>query len=225
MWQIRKEREANPRRNKEKIMASGKVDIGGWISEAWELYKANFALICVSTLVVALLGAFTCGVLAGPLWAGLVMILLRLMRKGQPVPQIGDVFKGFDLFLQALLLFLVVGLAFAVVGSVPVIGPVAPTLISPLVMFAMFLVVDKKLEFWPAIQASFEKAKEEYVSLLVLSLVAGLISAAGLILCGIGVILTAPFGAVVSAVAYKHLFEGPEAEAIPVVEAIPVPQA
>lgn len=46
-------------------MANGKVDIGGWISEAFELYKANFALLCVATLVAGLLGGFTCGVLIG----------------------------------------------------------------------------------------------------------------------------------------------------------------
>lgn len=204
-------------------MANGKVDIGGWITEAWELYKANFGLLCVATLIAAVLGSFTCGVLMGPLWAGLALILLRLMRKEQPLPQIGDVFKGFDLFLQSLLLVVVIGVAFLVVGSVPVVGAVGPTLLSPLVMFSMFLLVDKKLEFWPAIQASYEKAKSEYVSLLVLSLVAGLISAAGLILCGIGVILTAPFGAVVSAVAYRHMFEVAAVEAAPVAEATAVP--
>ena len=123
-------------------MANGKVDIGGWITEAWELYKANFGLLCVATLLAALLGTFTCGVLAGALWAGLAMILLRVLRKEQPAPQIGDVFKGFDFFLQALLLVVVIGVAFMVAGSVPVVGMVAPTLLSPLVMFAMFLLVD-----------------------------------------------------------------------------------
>ena len=203
-------------------MAS-KVDIGGWMTEAWEVYKANFGLLCVATLLAGLLGGFTCGVLMGPMWAGLAMILLRLLRREQPVPQIGDLFKGFDFFLQALLLVVVIGVAGAVVSFVPVVGAVAPTLLAPLVMFAMFLIVDRKLEFWPAIQASFEKAKQEYVSLLVLSLVAGLISAAGMILCGIGVILTAPFGAIVSAVAYRHLFE--DAAAAPAAEAPTAPQA
>ena len=199
-------------------MASGKVDVGGWITEAWELYKANFALLCVATLVAALLGVFTCGVLMGPLWAGLTMIILRVSRKQEPAPQIGDVFKGFDFFLQALILAIVIGVAYTVAGSLPVVGPVAGILIAPLVMFAMCLLVDRKMEFWPALLASFEKAKGEYVSLLVVALLASLISAVGVILCGVGVILTAPFSAIVSVVAYRHLFEGPEAEAVPVVE-------
>ena len=203
-------------------MASGKVDIGGWISEAWELYKANFALLCVATLVAALLGSFTCGVLAGPLWAGLTLIILRVSRKEQPAPQIGDVFKGFDFFLQALLLFLVVGVVFAAASRIPVVGLVAPTLLFPLVMFSMCLLVDKKMEFWPAIQTSYEKAKGEYVSLLVLSLVAGLIASVGALLCVVGIILTAPVGAIVTVVAYRHLFEDAAAEAAPVASA---PQA
>ena len=202
-------------------MADSKVDIGGWISEAFELYKANFALLCVSTLVAALLGGFTCGVLAGPLWAGVTLILLRVSRKSEPVPQIGDVFKGFDFFLQALLLVVVIGVALMVAGFVPFVGKVAVFLLYPLVMFAMCLVVDKKMEFWPAIMASFEKAKGEYVSLLVLFLLASLISSAGAILCGVGVILTAPFSSIICVVAYRHLFE--EAAATPVVEVPTLP--
>ena len=200
-------------------MANGKVDIGGWISEAFELYKANFVLVCIATLVALLLSVFTCGVLAGPMWAGLTMILLRVSRKEQPVPQIGDLFKGFEYFLQSLLYVVVIFAASFVLGFIPMLGQVAPMLLMPLVMFSMCLIVDRKLEFWPAIMTSFEKAKAEYVSLLVLWLVASLISAAGAILCGVGAILTAPFSAVVAVVAYRHLFEG--ADAAPAAEAAP----
>ena len=200
-------------------MADGKVDIGGWISEAFELYKANFVLVCIATLVALLLSVFTCGVLAGPMWAGLTMILLRVSRKEQPVPQIGDLFKGFEYFLQSLLYVVVIFAASFVLGFIPMLGQVAPMLLMPLVMFSMCLIVDRKLEFWPAIMTSFEKAKAEYVSLLVLWLVASLISAAGAILCGVGAILTAPFSAVVAVVAYRHLFEG--ADAAPAAEAAP----
>lgn len=203
-------------------MANDKVDIGGWVSESWELYKANFGLLFVATLVAGLLGAFTCGILAGPLWAGLTLIILRLLRKEQPGPQIGDVFKGFDFFLQALLLALVVGFGLGLASWIPLVGMVAPILLMPLVMFSICLLVDKKMEFWPAIQASYEKAKGEYVSLLVLWLLASVISSLGAILCGVGVLVTMPFGAIVPVVAYRHLFE--EAEAAPAAGAPAVPQ-
>ena len=192
-------------------MANGKVDIGGWISEAFELYKANFALLCVATLLALLLSVFTCGVLAGPMWAGLTLILLRVSRNEQPAPQIGDLFKGFEFFLQSLLYVVVIFAASFILGFIPMLGQVAPMLLMPLVMFSVCLIVDRKLEFWPAIVTSFEKAKTEYVSLLVLWLVASLISAAGAILCGVGAILTAPFSAIVAVVAYRHLFEGADA--------------
>ena len=42
-----------------------------------------------------------------------------------------------------------------------------------------------------------------------------------LLLCGVGVILTAPFGAILSVVAYRHLFEGVTAEPVPVAD-VPV---
>ena len=203
-------------------MANGKVDIGGFIAEAWELYKGNFGLLCVATLVAMLLGGFTCGVLAGPLWAGLTLVILRVSRKSEPAPAVGDVFKGFDYFLQALLYVVVLMVAGFVLGFIPMVGQIAPVFLLPLVMFSMCLIVDQKMEFWPAILASFEKAKGDYVSLLVLSLVAGLISAAGGLLCGVGAILTAPFSTIVAVVAYRHLFEGVTAEPVPVVD---VPEA
>jgi len=199
-------------------MANKKVDIGGWISESIDLYKANFGLICVSMLVAALLSVFTCGVLAGPMMAGLTLIILRVARKEDPGPEVGDVFKGFDFFLQAFLLSLVVGVAYALAGSVAIIGAVAGILIAPLVMFAMCILVDKKMEFWPAIQASYEKAKDDYLNLLVLCLLSSLMSSIGAILCGVGVFLTLPFSAVVAVVAYRHLFEEAGAEAAPVAE-------
>lgn len=203
-------------------MANSKVDIGGWISEAFELYKANFALLCVATLVAALLTVFTCGILAGPMWAGLTLVILRTARKTEPAPQIGDIFKGFDFFLQALILAVIIAVAYTAGSSLPLVGYVANILIQPLVMFAFCLLVDQKLEFWPALQGSFEKAKTDYVPLLVLSLLGTLISVAGAILCGVGVILTAPFNTILAVVAYRHLFEG--AEAAPV-EAAPAPAA
>lgn len=211
--------------NKEKTMADGKVDVGGWITEAWELYKANFGLLFVATLIAGLLGAFTCGVLAGPLFAGVTLIVLRVSRGEQPVPQIGDVFKGFDYFLQALLLVVVLGVVYALASMIPFIGAVAGILIAPLVMFAMPLIVDQKMEFWPAILASYEKAKDEYVSLLVVSLLGALISGVGAILCGIGVLLTMPFGVILSVVAYRHLFEGATTEPVPVQEIQMAPEA
>lgn len=202
-------------------MADNKVDIGGWTVEAWELYKANFALMCLASLVAGLLGAFTCGVLAGPLWAGLTMIILRLLRKEFPAPKIGDVFKGFDFFLPALLLVVVIAVAFSAASFVPLIGQVAGIFLWPLVMFAMCLVVDRKMDFWPAIQASYEKAKDDYVPLLLLSLLSGVVVGVGALLCGVGVILTAPMGAAITVVAYRHLFE--ESGAMPAMEAPPIP--
>jgi len=173
-------------------MADGKVDIGGWLTETWELYKANFGLMLVATLVAALLGGLTCGVLAGPMFAGLTLVILRVSRRSEPAPQIGDVFKGFDFFLQSLLLVVVLAVVYMALSFIPVIGGLAGLLISPLVMFAMPLVV---------------------------SLLGSVISSLGALLCGIGVILTAPFGAILTVVAYRHMFEGVTAEPVPVADA------
>ncbi len=55
--------------------------------------------------------------------------------------------------------------------------------------------------------------------MLVVSLLGSVISGIGALLCGIGVILTAPFGAILTVVAYRHMFEGQTAEPVPVADA------
>ena len=196
-------------------MTEGKVDVkfGEWIQQGWELYKANIGVWIVASLLAIVISVVTLGILSGPMMAGLVWMALVLVDRKEPKPQMGDVFKGFDYFLQSFLFCLVWGvimLAISVVSLIPCIGTLVVIVVSialeTALMFGMFLIVDKKMEFWPASLLSLNVVKPNFFPFLGLMVVAMLIGQVGVIACGIGVIVTMPIGVCILAVAYRSVF-------------------
>ena len=196
-------------------MTEGKVDVkfSEWIQQGWELYKANIGVWIVASLLAIVISVATLGILSGPMMAGLAWMALVLVDRKEPKPQMGDVFKGFDYFLQSFLFFLVWGvimLAVSVVSLIPCIGTLVVIVVSialhTALMFGVFLIVDKKMEFWPASMLSLNVVKPNFFPFLGLLVVAMLIGHVGVIACGIGVIVTMPIAVCILAVAYRNVF-------------------
>jgi len=196
-------------------MTEGKVDVkfGEWIQQGWELYKANIGVWIVASLLAVVIGVATVGILSGPMMAGLAWMALVLVDRKEPKPQIGDVFKGFDYFLQSFLFFLVWGiimLAISAISLIPCIGTLVVIAVSivlhTVLMFGLFLIVDKKMEFWPASMLSLNVVKPNFFPFLGLLVVAMIIGHVGAIACGIGVIVTMPIAVCILAVAYRNVF-------------------
>jgi uncharacterized membrane protein len=196
-------------------MESAKLEVkfGDWIQAGFNLWKDNLGVLIVATLIAFLLSGITFGILAGPMMAGLTVIALALVDKKEPKPQSGDVFKGFQFFAQSFLFLLVWGLLLFVVCGVliliPCIGQLlmlaVEVVVGPLLMFALFLIVDKQMAFWPASLESINIAKANFFPLLALCLIAGAIGSVGIIACGVGIIVTAPIATCILAVAYREI--------------------
>ena len=196
-------------------MMEGKVDVkfSEWIQQGWELYKANIGVWIVASLLVIVINVATLGLLGGPMMAGLVWMALVLVDRKDPKPQMGDVFKGFDYFLQSFLFYLVWGiimLAISLVSLIPCVGTLVVIVVSitlhTALMFGLFLIVDKKMDFWPASMLSLNVVKPNFFPFLGLLVVAMLIGHVGAIACGIGVIVTMPIAVCILAVAYRNVF-------------------
>jgi len=103
-----------------------------------------------------------------------------------------------------------------VVGLVPCIGQLASIFVvfvaHAVLMFGLFLIVDKRREFWPASVESFNKVKSNFWPFLGFSVVSNIIGSIGAIACGIGVIFTLPIQACILTVAYRDVFGGSEPE-------------
>ncbi|MEP6703455.1 MAG: hypothetical protein ABJB34_01495 [Acidobacteriota bacterium] len=88
--------------------ASGAIDAGGCVSEAWELVKRNLGLYIGAGLVTVILIScipFVNFFLVGPMMGGFAYIVLRDLRN-EPV-DFGMLFKGFEKFVPLMVLGLI----------------------------------------------------------------------------------------------------------------------
>ena len=211
-------------------MEKVQVKFGDWIEQGFNLYKANFGPLVLASLIVVLLSGVTFGILAGPMFAGLVIITLELQDKKEPKPSGGSVFRGFDYFLNSFVFVIGWGLALMIVsiiiGFIPCIGQLAAIFLiyaaQAFLMFGMFLIVDKKMDFWPASMESINIVKSNFWPFLGFAVVAAIIGSLGAIACGIGVIFTLPIQGCILAVAYLAVFNGESASESP--PDIPAPE-
>lgn len=188
-----------------------------WISSGFSLYRDNFAVLVVANLISTVISVATCGILAGPMAAGLLLVALACLDKQPSPPAIGDVFKGFDYFLDTFLFCLVWGAILAaamlIFMFIPCVGQVLAILawavICTLVVFAMFLIVDRKMSFWPASLASINMVKSNFFPFAGLVIVAAVLGNVGSLACCVGALVTMPFAACILAVAYRDLFGKP----------------
>ena len=206
-------------------MSNGTFDFKTCFNQAWETYKKNLLLLVGASLVASLLMSVTLGILAGPLMAGLMILILKLMD-GDSSAAFEDIFSQFNTFATTFLLCLGWGVAFYVgmmiLMIIPVIGQLAAVLLSVIMTvfltFAILLAAQKKLGFGSASRAALEMIKKDFWPLTGYTLVATILSGIGAIACGIGAIFTMPLLYLMLAAAYRSL----SSEAIDVVaEEIP----
>jgi uncharacterized membrane protein len=210
-------------------MDTVEVKFGEWIERGFNLYKKNFGLLFLASIVGGILSAVSLLILAGPMMAGIILICLKLHDGETPRPEVGTLFRGFDFFLQSALflgvwslgLFVVQGILF----TLPCIGQIAgiglATAAWTFLMFGLFLIVDRKMDFWPASVESFNMVKASFWPFLGLSFIASIIGSLGAIFCGIGLFLTLPIYYCIMTVAYRAVFSNRTSPFTPVVSSPP----
>ena len=209
------------------------VKFSEWFQKGFEVFKENIWLLVIANVIVTVLMSITAGILAGPLSAGMVLITLALIDKKEPKPQVSDVFKGFEVFLQSFLFCIVfwvgLGLICLLLSMIPCLGQILIIALSLAasvsLMFGIFLIADKKLDFWTAAQESYYMVRNNIWSFLGFCIVVGVLAQIGAVVCCIGIFFTAPIATCVMAVAYRDVFSDMESveEVAPATE--PVPQA
>jgi hypothetical protein len=195
-------------------MYKTQVKIGKWVEDGFNLYKENFKTLVLGSIFVVVISAVTAGILAGPMLAGMALVILELRDRKAPKPEAGRVFKGFDFFVPSFLFVVLWGIAIfaitVIVGVFPIIGQLASFFVvyaaHAFLMFGLFLIVDRKMEFWPASQESINKVKTNFWPFFGLSVVAGFIGGIGALAFGIGVVFTFPIQACILTVAYREVY-------------------
>jgi uncharacterized membrane protein len=210
-------------------MADVTDKFGDWIKEGFEIYKNNLGVLILSSLIAFVLTGFTLGILGGPMFAGLINIILKLRDGEQPPPVVGDVFKGFQYFFPSFLFVIVWGFGLLIGATILAVIPCLGQLLSVclavaasgFLMFGLYLIVDRKMEFWPASMASIEKVKPAALPYLGLAVVAGIIGQIGALACGIGAFATMPVYFCIIAVVYRDVFDNGGAPPAPPQEVKP----
>ena len=131
-------------------------------------------------------------------------MFLRRIR-GEQV-QIGDLFAGFNI---ALLDLTMAGLVKWLLTSIGLVLCILPGIYLAVgYVFALPLVIDKKMEFWTAMEVSRRVVHEHWWSVLALAIVLMLVAFAGFLVCGVGEVITIPLASAALMYVYEDLFGG-----------------
>ncbi len=178
-------------------------------------------------------------VITGPMTGGVYYFLLKNIRR-QPA-EIGDVFAGFRLSFGQLLLGYIVVMLLTGMAMLPGMALMAfpiftmvqhhaaeaglillallgfIILIVPAIylgtswMFSLPLIIDKQMEFWPAMSASRKLVGKHWWLLFGLMVVCGLINLAGFLACCVGIFVSLPITLGAMMYAYESIFSAPAA--------------
>jgi hypothetical protein len=184
---------------------------GKYFREGWELFKQNpggfigfaflFLIIQVILGYLPKIGGLISLALTAPLGAGFYVVSAKLMQRRPPVFQ--DFFTGFQLFLPLVLLSVVSGLL-TILGFILLVLPGIFLMVCYL--FASMLVIDQRLDFWPAMELSRRTVQTQWFGFFIFFLLIMLINLGGALLLGVGLLVSLPVSACAVAAAYADIF-------------------
>jgi hypothetical protein len=204
------------------------VDIGGWFAKAWQLLQQDFWLLVGASAVVLVLalgiatvpviGTVAIFPLAFVLWGSLGWLFLKRIRGQQA--DIGDAFSGFTLAFVPLFLGGLVASALTLAGLVLCIVPGLYLLVIWW-GFVPLLIIDKRLDFWPAMELSRKVIHHHWWPMAALILCVLAVGMSGLLIFLVGVFLTMPFAVAASVYAYEDIFGRMDAATLALPQPLP----
>jgi uncharacterized membrane protein len=187
------------------------VKVGDYFKAGWELFKkypAGFVGYFLVTLVISLalnlvpvIGWLVGFALISPLNAGFFVVGAKLLK--DQTPEFVDFFAGFKLFVPLALLGVVSSILITI-GLILLIVPGIYLIVSYL--FALMFVVDRGLDFWPAMETSRRAVQPVWFKFFVLFLLLVLLNLAGLLLLVVGLMVSVPLTHCILTVAYAEIF-------------------
>lgn len=188
------------------LVQPGKYLRGGW--ELFKLYPGGFVGFALVFLIIQgilsylpRVGGLISLALTAPLGAGFFVVSAKLMQGRTPDFQ--DFFTGFQFFVPLLLLSVVSALLI-IVGFILLILPGIFLMVCYL--FSSMLVIDRHLDFWPAMELSRRTVQAQWFGFFVFLLLLVLINLGGAALLGIGLLISLPVSACAVAAAYAEVF-------------------
>lgn len=157
----------------------------------------NYVLLA---LVLMVLNGAVPLILQGPLLAGFHIFCIK-KTLNRPA-ELADLFKGFDYFVPALVASLLISL-FVLGGTLLCIIP--GLVLAAMYKFTYLFIVDKRMDFWPAMQASHAVVKNDYFGFTIFLLAMAGVNLLGLLCCIVGLLVTMPVTFAAITFAYKEI--------------------
>jgi serine/threonine protein kinase/capsular polysaccharide biosynthesis protein len=190
------------------------LDIGSCLRRGWALVRRDFwPLVGVTALVLVLLWAACASLktsvlgilLGGPLMGGLCFHFLKKIR-GEHV-RVETAFSGFSNSFLHLILAGFVTEVLTMLGILCLILPGIYLFVAW--VFTLPLVIDKRLDCWPAMRLSRKTISKYWWKFLSFLIVLGLVNLAGLMAFCVGVFFTFPVSLAALMYAYEDIFNPP----------------
>ncbi len=116
--------------------------------------------------------------------------------------EFADLFKGFNFFIPSLVAFLVIML-FS--GAASLLCLIPGLVVAAMYKFTYLFIVDKRMDFWPAMQASHNVVRNDYFGFTMFLILMGLVNLLGALCCIVGILVTIPVTFAAITVAYQEL--------------------
>jgi len=191
--------------------AGPSLPLGHYIKGGWELFKKYpggfvgffllFILIHVVLHFIPLVGRVAAAVISAPLIAGNFIVSAKLLQ--EQTPEFRDFFAGFNFFLPLLL----TGLLTAVLVGLGLLLLLVPGIYLLVgYAFASYLVVDRRMDFWQAMELSRRTVNPIWFNVFALILLLLLINLGGAMVLGLGLVITVPLTTCTLSVAFADIF-------------------
>ena len=181
---------------------------GKWIGKGWELTISgnNFWMLVLLTLLYTLATSAASGtgvgiILYGPLTAAYYAVIIGVFKTGKV--DFERIHEGFNQFVPAML----IGLIYVVFMTIGLALCLVPALVvGTFYLFPFVLMLERRLDFWEAMEASRLKVQEDFWGFLGFFVIILLVNLLGTLLCGVGTLITMPITSIAIVAAYRDLW-------------------
>jgi hypothetical protein len=187
------------------------LPLGNYIKIGWDLFKqypggfVGFALVngVIHLVLHAIprLSWLASAAISPPLFLGNFIVSAKLLQR--QTPAFRDFFAGFNFFWPLFLLSLVISVLISL-GLILLIIPGVYLMVG--YFFASPLVVDRRLDFWPAMELSRRTVNPLWFGCFAFMLLLTVINLAGMALLGLGLLVTIPLTFCALTAAYADIF-------------------
>ncbi len=184
------------------VLSIVSVIFGGWgkIADANGTGLQGFtgAAFSVARFVLGIVG----GIVGAIVGAQFVRVALAVSRGHRPT--FGEFFH-FEDAASVAVLAVIIGVAEGVLSAIPFIGGLLGIVLGFFVMFAYYVLIDRRTAPVDAIRGSVDLVSRNTGQTIVFYVIAGLIIVAGFLVCGIGIFVATPVVILATAYLYRRL--------------------